>query len=149
MSEELQNVVKNEEKSEEKTFKYIYGVSFKKALQTYFFGSNDETINVYDKVVVETVRGLELGTIKTPMKTQQEVKLETALKPILRKATEEDMANYQKNIDNATTAETAFIGSVKDLNLDMYLTEIQCWGLLQLELHKLTFATLNKISRHP
>ena len=35
------------------SFKYIYGISFKGALQTYYFGSEDETLKVGDKVVVQ------------------------------------------------------------------------------------------------
>ena len=115
----------NTQEKETKVYKYIYGVSFKKALQTYYFGSDDETLKIHDKVVVETVRGLEFGTIKTNAKTKEEVKLETTLKPILRKANEEDLANHEKNIKNAIHAEDVFINSVKEQNLDMYLVSAE------------------------
>lgn len=114
-----------QETIETKTYKYIYGVSFKKALQTYFFGSDEEDLKVHEKVVVETARGLELGTIKTSKKTLEEVKLETAIKPILRIATSEDIENFEKNIENAKNAETIFIQNVKELNLDMYLVSAE------------------------
>ena len=114
-----------QETIETKTYKYIYGVSFKKALQTYFFGSDEENLKVHEKVVVETARGLELGTIKTSKKTLEEVKLETAIKPILRIATSEDIENFEKNIANAKNAETIFIQNVKELNLDMYLVSAE------------------------
>ena len=114
-----------QETIETKTYKYIYGVSFKKALQTYFFGSDEENLKVHEKVVVETARGLELGTIKTSKKTLEEVKLETAIKPILRIATSEDIVNFEKNIANAKNAETIFIQNVKKLNLDMYLVSAE------------------------
>ena len=39
--------------NETKTYQYVYGVSFKKALQTYFFGYDDASINVNEKVVVD------------------------------------------------------------------------------------------------
>ncbi len=121
-NEQATNVV---EKQEVKTYKHIYGVSFKKALQTYFFGSDLDNLKVHEKVVVETARGLELGSIKTEPKTLEEVKIETAIKPILRTATPEDVANFEKNIENATNAENVFIQSVKELNLDMYLVSAE------------------------
>ena len=68
---ETTNVV---EQQEVKSYKYIYGVSFKKALQTYFFGSDEKHIKLHEKVIVETSRGLELGSIKTKAKTLKEVK---------------------------------------------------------------------------
>ena len=119
------NELNNTQEKDVKVYKYIYGISFKKALQTYYFGSDDETLKVHDKVVVETVRGLEFGTVKTPAKTKEEVNLETSLKPILRKATEEDIENYEKNLKNATQAESVFIASVKEQNLDMYLVSAE------------------------
>ena len=119
------NELNNTQEKEVKVYKYIYGISFKKALQTYYFGSDDETLKVHDKVVVETIRGLEFGVVKTPAKTKEEVNLETALKPILRKATQEDVENYEKNLKNATQAESVFIASVKEQNLDMYLVSAE------------------------
>ena len=120
---ETTNVV--EKQQEVKSYKYIYGVSFKKALQTYFFGSDEKHIKLHEKVVVETSRGLELGSVKTKAKTLKEVKLETAIKPILRVATPEDLANYNKNIENAKNSEEVFVNNVKELNLDMYLVSAE------------------------
>ena len=51
--------------------------------------------------------------------------LETTLKPILRKANEEDLANHEKNIKNAIHAEDVFINGVKEQNLDMYLVSAE------------------------
>ena len=119
------NELNNTQEKEVKVYKYIYGISFKKALQTYYFGSDDETLKVHDKVVVETIRGLEFGVVKTPAKTKEEVNLETALKPILRKATQEDVENYEKNLKNASQAESVFVASVKEQNLDMYLVSAE------------------------
>ena len=126
MNNENLNTTENVEvKEEKKVYPYVYGISFKKALQTYFFGSEDNTLKVHDKVVVETIRGLELGEIKVGLKKAKEVKIETALKPILRKATPEDLENFEKNVSLATSAETTFTQCVKDLNLDMHLVSAE------------------------
>ena len=105
-------------------YSYIYGISFKKTLQTYFFGSNED-FKIHDKVVVETVRGLELGTIKVGAKPFKESKLQTAIKPILRLATNEDIENYNKNSENAKVAEEIFISSVVEQQLDMHLVSAE------------------------
>ena len=126
MNNENLNTTENVEvKEEKKVYPYVYGISFKKALQTYFFGSDDNTLQVHDKVVVETIRGLELGEIKVGKKRVKDVKIETALKPILRKATPEDIENFEKNISLASNAETTFTQCVKDLNLDMHLVSAE------------------------
>lgn len=123
MNNENTNVTKTE--NEVKTYQYVYGVSFKKALQTYFFGYNNDSLNINDKVVVDTARGVELGIIKVAAKKANEVKLSTALKPIVRVASEADVKQYEKNIENASNAEKVFIDSVKEQKLDMYLVSAE------------------------
>lgn len=116
------NNTNNENNSNEYT--YIYGISFKKALQTYFFGSN-EIFKTSDKVVVETIRGLELGVVKVGPKPFKEQKMDMAVKPILRLANQEDIDNFNKNIENAVKAEEIFISSVKEQELDMHLVSAE------------------------
>lgn len=123
-NEQIEKVEKTE-KVENKSYPFVYGISFKKALQTYFFGSEDDTLKVHDKVVVETIRGLELGEVKVGLKKVEEVQLGTALKPILRKATDEDIANYHKNEEAANKAQEIFVMCVKEQNLDMYLVSAE------------------------
>ena len=123
-NEQIEKVEKTE-KVENKSYPFVYGISFKKALQTYFFGSEDDTLKVHDKVVVETIRGLELGEVKVGLKKVEEVQLGTALKPILRKASEEDVANYHKNEETAIKAQETFVACVKEQNLDMYLVSAE------------------------
>lgn len=102
-------------------YKYIYGVSFKKALQTYYFGSNDASFKNNNKVVVETIRGLELGSINGEAKLKETIQLDTVLKPILRLATKDDLSAYQKNLENAKKAEEIFNQCVEEQKLDMHL----------------------------
>lgn len=123
MNNENTNVTKTE--NEVKTYQYVYGVSFKKALQTYFFGYDNDSLNINDRVVVDTARGVELGIIKVAAKKANEVKLSTALKPIVRVASEADVKQYEKNIENARNAEKVFIDSVKEQKLDMYLVSAE------------------------
>lgn len=108
-----------------KTYKYVYGVSFKKALQTYFFGSDDDSLKINTQVVVETVRGVELATIKTTAKKIDDIKLETVLKPIIRVATNEDIEAYKQALQSAKVAEKIFNISVNEEKLDMHLVSAE------------------------
>ena len=125
MPNENENVIENNEETtndiEVKDYKYIYGVSFKNVLLTYYFGSDTNKYEKDDKVVVETARGLELGYIVNEYKENGDIKLETSLKPIVRLATQEDLTNYEKNNENAKKANEIFIQGVMDQKLDMHL----------------------------
>lgn len=108
-----------------KTYKYVYGLSFKKALQTYYFGSDDDSLKINTPVVVETVRGIELATIKTVAKKVDDVKLETVLKPIIRVASTEDINAYKQTLQSAQVAEKIFNISVNEEKLDMHLVSAE------------------------
>ena len=52
------------------TYKYFIGVTFDGASKAYYFGTDDDTLAIGDKVVVETVSGLELGEVAVELRTQ-------------------------------------------------------------------------------
>lgn len=109
------------QEQESYNFKYVYGVTFKKALQTYFFGYGDDSLNINDKVVVETVRGTELGIINIAAKKVDDVKMSTPLKPIIRLATSQDIEAYERNLENSIKANEIFTQCVEEQKLDMFL----------------------------
>lgn len=84
-------------KNEMLEYQYVVGVSFKKALQVYYFGTNDTTLKVKDIVVVETARGIELGYVKTEVLPIENLQLKTEIKPVIRKATQEDLDKQKEN----------------------------------------------------
>ena len=83
--------ITEEDLPQTKEFLYVIGISFKKALQVYFFGTIDQSLKLQDPVVVETARGIELGYVKTEIQPIEKIQLKTEIKPVLRKATEEDL----------------------------------------------------------
>ena len=98
--DEENNLVENQEE-QSTSFKYAIGVSFKKALQVYYFGTNDENLKDNTPVVVETSRGLELGTTNGNLKLVENLALKTELKPIIRIATNEDLKKAKENEEAA------------------------------------------------
>ena len=72
------------------TYKYIVYIQFEESKKAYTFGSN---VKYYtnDIVVVETVRGQELGKVCVPTVDFDASKVKGDIKPVLRKATPEDI----------------------------------------------------------
>ncbi len=77
--------------------KKVVGVRFKNAGKKYYFDPNEFTYELGDKVVVETIRGLELGEIMETTKTVDDEELTAQLKPIIRHATQDDLAHEEDN----------------------------------------------------
>ena len=101
--------------------KYVCSVAFLPSSRPYYFSCEDEALTTNDFVVVDTVRGVELGQIIKPIELVEDVNLKFPLKPILRKATEEDIAQYHKNIEDAKEAFAICEECVNRLKLDMRL----------------------------
>ena len=75
----------------------IVGVKFKYAGKIYYFDSEGIDLHVGDSVIVETARGVEFGTVALGSDRIDMKKLVPPLKPVLRKATEEDIAINKEN----------------------------------------------------
>lgn len=76
----------------------VVGIRFKKAGKKYYFDPQNIPVDLYDKVVVETIRGIELGEVIEAEKEIQDSEIISTLKPILRKANEKDLSNHEKNM---------------------------------------------------
>ena len=93
-------------------------VQFEKAGKRYFFELNNNDINVDDIVVVETVLGLEIGKV-VQLKEEKDIKVFKALKPIIRKASVEDLNQMKQNDEDALEALFKTDELINELKLDM------------------------------
>ncbi len=73
----------------------IVGIRFKKAGKVYYFDPADIELNRGDCVLVETARGQELGEVIIPPRPAEE-QADKPLKPVLRKATPEDIKHAEE-----------------------------------------------------
>lgn len=112
-----------EKKAEGRTFKYIAFVSFKESKKVYTFGCDIDDYRVGDDVVVETIRGLELGTIVK--ETEAFLSNGMEIKPIIRKASEHDLKQTAENIEKAKKAMEICSDCIHKLGLDMNLIEAE------------------------
>ncbi len=107
-----------------RSYRYLAYVSFKESRKVYSFGYDDDDLKVNDRVVVETVRGQELGTIVKdcePFLVQHGMEI----KPVLRKASENDLKREQENVEKAKRAMVVCDECIKMLGLDMHLIEAE------------------------
>lgn len=72
-------------------------IKFKTAGKIYFFNPQNLKLKDKDFVVVETVRGIELGRVVGEVFDIDVKELVAELKPVIRVATPEDIKNYQEN----------------------------------------------------
>jgi cell fate regulator YaaT (PSP1 superfamily) len=96
-------------------------IRFAKLGKKYYFETNGLEINMGDAVVVETIRGLELGFAAEPIKMVPQAELVSALKPVIRLATEKDLHDYQHNLDEQPAVLSKTQELVRKNNLDMKL----------------------------
>lgn len=73
------------------------GIRFRVSGKIYYFKPNDEDINVGDACIVETIRGIEYGTVVKKDIDVDETTLKSPLRTIIRKATEADRETHLKN----------------------------------------------------
>jgi len=97
------------------------GVKFFSTPRAYFFGYKDLKLQLEDKVVVETAKGLELGVIAIAPISIDKYKSSLGLKPILRKATDVDIKMYEINEKDARFAMEICRAEVQRLGLNMNL----------------------------
>lgn len=98
----------------------VVGVKFKINGKTYNF-LTEESLNIGDKVIVETERGLQLGVVENIH--NDGTKNNKDLKEVKSIATEEDYNRYLKNIKDAKKALLETKELVKKLNLNMALID--------------------------
>ena len=112
-----------EQKQEETKieFTHFVGVKFSNTPRAYFFGVKDIELALDDKVIVETVRGIELGTVAIEPMSIKKYSNGLLLKPILRKATDVDVRLFENNKKDAAIAFEICKTEVSKLGLDMYL----------------------------
>lgn len=83
----------------------VVGVGFKDVGKIYWFNPNFLKLPLKTAVIVETIRGLEMGWVVNEVTEVSDTELEHELKDVLRIATEKDISNY---LENETKAVDAF-----------------------------------------
>lgn len=106
--------------------KEIVGVRFKSVGKIYYFSPGDLSLTVGDRVIVETVRGVECGEVVIANRQIEDNQLNTPLKPIIRAATEQDMQVLAKNKEKEKDAFRICEEKIAFRKLKMNLVDVEC-----------------------
>lgn len=99
----------------------VIGVRFRQAGKVYYFAPGKLHIKKGDKVIVETARGVEFGSVVAGPKEIPDEEVMQPLKSVIRIATEEDKRNEEKNREKEKEAYDICLEKIRAHNLDMKL----------------------------
>ena len=102
-------------------YKYVVSIKFSSSKKAYNFGTDDDTLKYGDKVIVETVRGVEIGEMISDLRDFSTYSSNLALKPVIRKANQQDLDNDARNKRDTVDAEKQCQKCIDELGLEMYL----------------------------
>ncbi len=97
----------------------IVGIQFKDNSKTYYFDSVNFNFKENDQVIVDTARGLEIGTVTLKTTLMPKENIEYELKPVIRAATEKDLRYAKENEKMAIKSFEFFKQKVKEYKLNM------------------------------
>ncbi len=94
--------------------------------KAYYFDPDNLDLQKGDEVIVETTQGMDLGFCTGSIVDLEEEKINYELKPILRKATQEDMNNFAENIKKERAAFDLAKKKINEYQLEMNLVDVEC-----------------------
>lgn len=104
----------------------VVGIKFKENGKVYYFDPDGKRFAKGEKVIVETVRGIECGEISATNHSVKEDEIMHPLKKIIRGANTEDLKIVEANRKKETEAFAFCEKKVLQLGLDMKLVEVEC-----------------------
>ena len=103
----------------------IIGVRFKKAGKVYYFEPGELDLKPLEWVVVQTARGIEIGQVTIAPRQVLASEVTAELKPIMRKASEEDFKRSRESSDREQAALAECSKFVTRLKLPMKLVSAE------------------------
>ncbi len=104
----------------------IIGVRFKSVGKIYYFAPGNEKVENGQKVIVETARGVECGTVVVSNREVPDSELSAPLKPVIRIATEKDLETVKENKKKEEEAFKICEEKIAKHKLDMKLVDVEC-----------------------
>lgn len=103
----------------------VVGVRFKERGRMYYFDPAGFGLKTGDRVLVETVRGLELGSIVLEARDVPEERVVPPLKKVVRMATPQDTATERANKEKAASAMETARQKIAEHALEMHLVDAE------------------------
>lgn len=103
----------------------IIGVRFKDVGKVYYFDPSGNKLNIDDKVIVETARGVECGSVAIENKEVDDATIVHPLKKIIRIANAADIKRLADNKYKEEKAMRICARKIEELRLDMKLVNVE------------------------
>lgn len=103
----------------------IVGIRFKDVGKIYYFDPDNMKFNKGEQAIVETARGVECGTVAMPNRDIPDEEITNPLKPVIRKATEEDLKTVEENREKEKNAFKVCEKKIENHGLDMKLVDVE------------------------
>lgn len=103
----------------------IIGVRFKEVGKVYYFDPKDIEFQVGENVIVETARGIECGEIALANQDMPQEEIVHPLKPVIRKATKEDLKTVERNKEKEINAFNICQDKIEKHKLEMKLVDVE------------------------
>lgn len=103
----------------------VIGVRFKEVGKIYYFNPNEEKFDEYDRVIVETARGVECGIVAMPNREIDDEKIVHPLKSVIRRATPEDLEILEQNREKEKRAFKICEEKIAKHELEMKLVDVE------------------------
>ena len=103
----------------------VMGIRFRGAGKSYYFDPGCEQYKKGERVIVETARGLEIGEVSFSPRELDDEMLREPLKPVVRRATEEDLQTFEENCKKEKYAYQVGLEKIAARELDMSLVDAQ------------------------
>lgn len=103
----------------------VIGIRFRTAGKIYYFDPKNIELKRGEHVIVETARGVEYGTVVMPPTDMEDSEVTQPLKPVMRKATEEDAEKEKKNREKEKEAFKICKEKIVKHGLDMKLIDAE------------------------
>ena len=103
----------------------VIGIRFKPEGRVYFFSPEGQQFSVGDFAVVETARGTECGTVAEANKNVSDEKIVKPLRPVLRRATPEDIKRTEQNREKEKQAFATCEKMIVSHKLEMKLVDVE------------------------
>lgn len=104
----------------------IVGVRFQNTGKVYYFSPNGLQLPMGTKVVVETARGLECGTVSIPNRRIESESVVAPLKNVVRIMTPEDHRQVEQNAQKEKRAFSVCEQKIAQRGLKMKLVDVSC-----------------------
>lgn len=103
----------------------VIGVRFSEVGKIYYFDPGDLEIELNDKVVVETARGVEFGEVVLAPREVTEKEIVKPLKKVVKKADEKDFKKIEKNKKKEKEAFDICVEKIGKHKMDMKLIDVE------------------------